>query len=269
MAKMLKIASIGTGLPIVFIHGWGLNSGVWQPCIELLKDKYQVITVDMPGFGINVDYQLSPYTLADIASTIHEAVGQPAVYIGWSLGGMVATEIACQFQESVKGLVTVASTPCFVEENTNEDQADWPGIKAEVLALFHRQLEQDTQKTINNFLKIQAMGSPHLRDDIKLIRNLVMQYPMPSKETLDDSLKFLEQEDQRSVLAKVSLPFLRMYGKLDGLVPKAVICQIDELAPKSEKVLFEKASHAPFISNLNEFNEALTKWLDNHFIDVE
>ncbi len=263
MAKMLKIASIGSGLPIVFIHGWGLNSGVWQPCIELLEDKYQVITVDMPGFGINVDYQLSPYSLEKIASTIHASVGQPAVYIGWSLGGMVATEIACQFPESVKGLITVASTPCFVEKDTSDEQAYWPGIKAEVLALFHRQLEQDTQKTINNFLKIQAMGSPHLRDDIKLIRNLVMQYPLPSKETLDNSLKFLEQEDQRDMLAKVSTPFLRMYGKLDGLVPKTVICQIDELATQSEKVIFEKASHAPFISNLTEFSDALTGWLDD------
>lgn len=252
---MLKIASVGTGLPIVLIHGWGLNSGVWQPCAEELKQNFEVITVDLPGFGLNVDHNVAPYTIENIAVSIHETIGKPAVYCGWSLGGIVATTIATQFPDSVKGLITVASSPCFVE------QENWPGIKQEVLSLFHRQLEQDTQKTINNFLKIQAMGSPHIRHDIKLIRDLVMQYPMPSKQTLDNSLKFLEEEDLRPLLSQVSVPFLRIYGKLDGLVPRNVISRIDELAPQSEKIVFDKASHAPFISDITLFSSKLSSWL--------
>ncbi len=255
MAKILKIASVGSGLPIVLIHGWGLNSGVWQPCAKQLKGDFEVITVDLPGFGLNVEHDVSPYTIENIAKTIHQTIGKPAVYCGWSLGGLVATTIATLFPDSVKSLVTVASSPCFVE------QENWHGIKPDVLSLFHRQLEQDTQKTINNFLKIQAMGSPHIRQDIKLIRDLVMRYPMPSKETLNNSLKFLEQEDVRSLLPKISVPFLRIYGKLDGLVPRNVISQVDELAPQSEKIVFDKASHAPFISDITLFSSELSAWL--------
>jgi len=252
---MLKIASIGSGLPVVFIHGWGLNSGVWQPSIELLKEHYQVITVDIPGFGLNTDVKLSPYSIENISEAILKQIEQPAVYVGWSLGGLVACQIAHQFPQNVKGLVTIASSPCFVE------QSNWPGIQQEVLTLFHRQLEKDTEKTINNFLKIQAMGSPHIRQDIKLIRELVMQYPLPSKETLDQSLIFLETIDQRDLLANIKPPFLRLYGKLDSLVPKAVIAQIDALSSNSTKHVFEKASHAPFISDLEAFVTTLSSWL--------
>lgn len=257
---MLKFTNSGAGLPIVFIHGWGLNSGVWQPSVKLLEQSFRVITVDLPGFGANVDHQISPYTITNIAKHIADIIDEPAIVIGWSLGGMIATELACQFPKKVIGLVTVASTPCFVE------QENWPGIKPEVLTLFHRQLEEDTQKTINNFLKIQAMGSPHLRNDIKQLRELIMQYPMPNKTTLDLSLRFLEEEDQRQQLKHITQPFLRIYGKLDGLVPKAVIEKVALLAPASDVVIFEKASHAPFISELEHFVDTLSSWLKHRIL---
>ncbi|GLX78718.1 pimeloyl-[acyl-carrier protein] methyl ester esterase [Thalassotalea insulae] len=256
MAEMLKIASIGAGTPIVLIHGWGLNSGVWQPMVEQLQHQFKMITIDIPGYGENLDIELSPYTIEHIAQHMVETVAEPAIYLGWSLGGLVASQIAFQFPEMVKGLVTVASTPYFVK------QQNWPGIEANVLQLFHRQLNQDIKKTIDNFLKIQAMGSPHVRQDIKLIRDLVMQYPMPSAYTLDLSLSFLEQVDQRQILAEISVPLLRIYGKLDGLVPKAVIPLVDKLVPNSEKVIIERASHAPFISELKVFTESITQWIN-------
>jgi len=255
MAETLKISSQGSGLPLVFIHGWGLNSAVWQPSVEVLKENFEVITIDLPGFGANVDQPLAPYTLAKSAALVQQAVAKPAVYIGWSLGGLVASEIALKFPEQVKALVTVASSPCFVEKD------DWLGIKPDVLALFHRQLAEDTAKTINNFLKIQAMGSPHLRHDIKLLRELVMQFSMPTKTTLDESLQLLETVDHRQRLVEISMPFLRLYGKLDGLVPRKAIEAITVLSPNSDVVIFEQASHAPFISHPNEFHKALTAWL--------
>ncbi|WP_241242127.1 pimeloyl-ACP methyl ester esterase BioH [Thalassotalea sp. G2M2-11] len=255
---MLKISSVGEGIPLVFIHGWGLNSGVWQPSVEQLQQKFQVITVDLPGFGLNVEAQVTPYTIETIAQQIVQSVDQPAVYIGWSLGGLVATHIAYHYPKVTKGLVTIASTPYFVKHES------WPGIEANVLQLFHRQLSQNIEKTIDNFLKIQAMGSPHIRQDIKQVRQLVMQYPMPTAQTLDTSLQFLEQVDQRELLASIQVPFLRMYGKLDGLVPKAVIPLIDQLSLSSEHYIFNQASHAPFISDLVEFVEQLTGWLERH-----
>ena len=182
MAERLKIASQGQGIPLVFIHGWGLNSAVWQPCLEQLKSDFEVITVDLPGFATNNSYQVSEYSLVEIADAIQQAIGKPAVYIGWSLGGLVASQITLTHPEQVVGLVTVASSPQFVEREA------WPGIKESVLAMFHQQLAQDTTKTISNFLKIQAMGSPHIRQDIKKLRDLVMQYEQPNQQVLDLSL---------------------------------------------------------------------------------
>jgi pimeloyl-[acyl-carrier protein] methyl ester esterase len=251
-----------SNIPLVFIHGWGLNSAVWQPTIKILQQDVDIITVDLPGFGLNINHKLNDYSLENVANEIQSAVGMPAIYVGWSLGGLVATQLALSFPEKVLACVTVASSPCFLSQE--REASSWPGILPSVLTMFYQQLAQDTKKTLEGFLKIQAMGSPNIRQDIKTIRNLVMQYPVPTEQTLSDSLKLLEKVDLRNDLSRLTLPFLRLYGRLDSLVPKAAIAQIDDLLPNSDKHIFDKASHAPFISHGDEFNEVLLSWAQKH-----
>jgi pimeloyl-[acyl-carrier protein] methyl ester esterase len=248
--------------PLVFIHGWGLNSAVWAPIIEKSQENFEIITIDLPGFGLNINHTLNNYSLVNIAKEIQSTVNTPAVYIGWSLGGLVATQIANSFPEKVLGCVTVANSPCFL--NKESEVSSWPGISSNVLQMFYQQLAQDTKKTIEGFLRIQAMGSPNIRQDIKTLRNLVMQHPLPTEKVLNDSLQVLETSDLREKLSVLTLPFLRLYGKLDTLVPKAAIEHIDKLQPNSQKHIFEKASHAPFISHPEEFSEILLLWLHQH-----
>jgi pimeloyl-[acyl-carrier protein] methyl ester esterase len=255
-------------IPLVLIHGWGLNSAVWQPLIDNLSDEFidtfAIITLDLPGYGVNVEKKLSAYSLENICQCIANIVNQPAIYLGWSLGGLVATEMALRFPEQVLALITVASSPCFIEMTTEKDGIsllEWPGIKPKVLAAFHQQLQVDIKKTISGFLKIQAMGSPHIRQDIKQITQLVFQHEMASKNTLDQSLKLLESSDFRQQLQGVSQPFLRLYGEGDSLVPKAVIAQITKLTEHSDQHIFKQASHAPFISHADDFKQVLSKWL--------
>ncbi len=255
---------------LVLLHGWGLNSAVWQPFIDSLPDSFfndfNIITIDLPGFGNNVNKEINPYSIDNICQYIANTVTESAVYLGWSLGGLIATEMAINYPEKVIGLVTIASSPYFLEEKgqkIEEKQLIWPGIKAKVLDSFHHQLQVDIQKTITNFLKIQAMGSPHIRQDINKISELVFQYDMANKTTLEQSLMLLESSDYRQQLSSITQPFLRLYGDADSLVPKAVIDKVAQLAPASDFHRFKQASHAPFISHLDDFTVVLTHWLIN------
>ena len=53
------------------------------------------------------------------------------------------------------------------------------------------------------------------------------------------------------------MPFLRLYGRLDGLVPRKIVPLLDDLWPESESILFDKAAHAPFVSHPAAFCEPL------------
>ncbi|WP_371374816.1 pimeloyl-ACP methyl ester esterase BioH [Thalassotalea aquiviva] len=255
MTEKLKIDSIGQGTPLVFIHGWGLNSGIFEPMAARFTATHTVYNLNLPGFGRNQDVSVSPYDLSFIAELVARSIPDNAIIVGWSLGGLVAKELALHHSKKVKALVTITSSPCFTEG------LNWPGITPSVLQYFQQQLMVNSEQTINNFLKIQAMGSSSVRQDTKAIKALMEQYPTPDSASLVSALKLLETVDLRCKISQIEVPFLRLYGRLDTLVPKDMISQMDKIAPNSDCYVFHHASHAPFISHSDEFYQVLNDWL--------
>ena len=254
MKPALHVEKFGQGPALVLIHGWGLNGGVWEKLKKQLSSSYTLYCVDLPGFGFSSQCNVS----ADIkqwAAKVVDVIEEPAVWLGWSLGGLVAMQAAISFPKQVNGLITVASSPKF-------SQAEhWPGIKNDVITLFTKQLAHDFSLTLERFLAIQAMGSVTAKQDIKSLKAVLSQRPLPSKQSLHDGLTLLNDVDLRHKLDDVNVPFLRMYGRLDSLVPKSVISLVDDLSKKSEKYIFDKASHAPFISHMQEFIDVLHQFM--------
>ncbi|MCP5077676.1 MAG: alpha/beta fold hydrolase, partial [Psychromonas sp.] len=56
-----KSRVVGQGKDLVLLHGWGVNSAVWQPVVELLGKHFRLHLIDLPGFGESkavADYSL-------------------------------------------------------------------------------------------------------------------------------------------------------------------------------------------------------------------
>ncbi|WP_051563867.1 pimeloyl-ACP methyl ester esterase BioH [Enterovibrio calviensis] len=239
----------GQGSDLILIHGWGMNSAVWQNILPALTPHYRVHCVDLPGYGFS--QPTDAFSLQEMAHCLLNNSPQESIWAGWSLGGMVATQAALMAPERVKGLVTIASSPRFAAEH------GWRGIKPEVLQAFTKQLAGDFKTTVERFMALQAMGSPTARQDIKWLKQSVLSHPAPQPEALEAGLGILADADLRPHLHDISMPWLRMYGRLDGLVPVKVAQELDVLAPQSQRQIFANASHAPFISDPAHFTQAL------------
>ena len=248
--KNLWWQTTGTGnCHLVLLHGWGLNAGVWH-CIEKeLASHFTLHLVDLPGFGRSRDY--GAMSLEEMAQQVLAQAPQKAVWLGWSLGGLVASRVALDHPERVQALVTVASSPCF------SAQEEWPGIRPEVLAGFQQQLSEDFQRTVERFLALQTMGTDTARQDARTLKSTVLSLPMPDVGVLNGGLEILKTTDLRALLAELDLPHLRLYGYLDGLVPRKIVPLLDARWPRSESQVIAKAAHAPFISHPQEFCQAL------------
>lgn len=245
----------GTGFDIVFLHGWGMNSGAFTSFTPYLSDNFTVTTIDLPGFGENAEHVPSPYNTDTLAQAILPLLPEHCVLIGWSLGGLVAQKIALLAPEKLAGLVTMASTPRFIAGPS------WPGIAADLLNMFEAQLEKNYQKTLERFLAIQAMGSETAKQDIKAIRQQVTQYPDPAEEALKKGLRILSTEDMRQEIGRIAVPTLRVYGRLDSLVPTSGIDNICNLQPQADTVVLPHASHAPFISHPQQTADILFNFI--------
>lgn len=237
----------GSGPALILIHGWGLNGAVWQPVTELLAEHFSVYLVDLPGFGHSP--AIEPLSLDGMVQAITAQVPERAIWLGWSLGGLVAKYAAIHQPQQVAGLITVASSAHFIAKS------EWPGIQAKVLDGFASGLQQDFKKTLQQFLAIQAMGSEKAKQDIKQLRELLATRPLPQLSALEQGLALLQSQDLRDELAQISMPWLQLYGRSDALVPKAAMQQHAELHPAATQYLFASSSHAPFISEKQLFAE--------------
>ncbi len=257
LAKSLKIHSFGSGSDLVLLHGWGTNSGAFKQWIELLTSDYKVTLIDLPGFGINHDVLPETYTLQSVCDLVVPVVPRNAVLLGWSLGGLVAQQLAIKLGDLVKGLVTIGSSPCFVQK------ANWTGIKSEVLGAFATQLDTSYEKTLERFLAIQAMGSDNARVEARLLKKAITQYPSPASKALHGGLDILAKSDLRSELERIPVPTLRLYGKQDSLVPVAAADAIQQLHLQSEKVILSSAAHGPFISHPEQTANLVSQFVND------
>ncbi|QSX33732.1 pimeloyl-ACP methyl ester esterase BioH [Shewanella avicenniae] len=247
--------AVGNGQPLVLLHGWGVNSSIFLPLLEHLH-QYSCLAIDLPGFG---DSNAVEGDFEEWVDAIAAHIPSQSLVLGWSLGGLLATRIAQRYPDLVSGLITVASSPCFLAE----PEQQWPGIAAPVLQQFEQQLLQDLPKTVERFLALQAMGSETARDDIKRIRELVLARPQPQASALEQGLAMLGSVDLRDSLKQVNSPWLRIWGKLDGLVPRRVVPLLNtemNQGVDATDVIINKASHAPFISHTDEFLRHFQQW---------
>jgi len=241
----LSITSQGHGKPLILLHGWGFSSQIWTPLIPLLTHHYRVICIDLPGHGQSLWTPLCN-DLNHVIENLVRFTPPNAIWLGWSLGGLLALAVLQKHPEHVKQLLLVASTPKFVESE------DWPhGITKEVIAGFAERLHANTTATLARFITLQNLGSPHARQETRALSQYI-QHP-PNTAGLDWGLNLLNTLDLRSVLKNTEKSIHCLFGPKDSLVPLALADYLLENYPHIKTHVLAQAAHMPFFSHPNEF----------------
>ena len=99
----------GTGVPLVFIHGALLNSGLWTRQIETFSDLFECVAYDLRGHGRSGPSDLKRYTVGTFADDLAEMLDalelRRPILCGLSMGGMIAQSFAAKYPERVRALV--------------------------------------------------------------------------------------------------------------------------------------------------------------------
>lgn len=240
----MHIETVGSGAPLVLIHGWALHGGVFAPLVERLSDTFQLHLVDLPGHGHSRD-SATPLTLDACAQEIL-AQTPPAVWLGWSLGGLVALHAAAR-SSRVRGLVMIAATPRFVRG------VDWPhAVEPSVFLQFGDELQQDYRGTLERFLALDTIGSEHARAELRTLKETLYARGEPSPLALQQGLKLLEESDLRADLSALSVPNLWISGRRDRLVPPNGMRDAAAQAPHSRYLDIAGGGHAPFLGQADQ-----------------
>ncbi|MGD2118803.1 MAG: pimeloyl-ACP methyl ester esterase BioH [Chromatiales bacterium] len=243
----------GNGPALVLLHGWGMNAAVWQPLLAELESTYSVTRIELPGHGHSA-YSASEQSLTDWAEAALEAAPADAIWLGWSLGGLVALQAALLAPQSMRALLLLSATPKFA-------QADgWPCAMAPaVLQQFADSLSQDSQATLSRFLSLQTKGMADARGMLKQLRAGFAERPVASEAALSTGLQLLRDSDLRDRLYNIDVATSWIFGARDTLTPACVASQVQSLMPAASIHVLDGAAHVPFMSHWPQCFEVLQR----------
>ena len=210
--------------PLALIHGWGLCGKIFTPIIPILSKDFHLYVIDLPGYGVN--HNIPSNHTESILNSLNDTIPKNINILGWSLGGMLATEYASFYPSCINKLITVA----------------------------------DSRQVAQKFVTIQSIGSPSIKNDIKLIKQLISQMPETKYYELQYGLKLLLDMDLRAYTDRITCPSLHIYGAKDRLVP---ILNSNCWPHKDDTLIytFKESSHAPFISETELFCKIIKKFI--------
>ena len=216
---------------LILLPGWGLGVSPLEPLAAALQGLDEHLHVQIEPLPV-----LDSSDLGEWLDELDAILPDDAWLGGWSLGGMLASELAARRGERCCGLLTLASNPCFVAHE------GWPrAMPAQTFDSFLAGCHADSQVTLKRFGLLCAKGA---EDPRGLARLLVSGAPQTPSGALMTGLELLAQLDTREALLAYRGPQLHLFAGMDGLVPAEAASDLLTLLPDVEIGLIEQAGHA-------------------------
>lgn len=241
--------------PVVLLHAFPLNAGMWEEQIAALSPRWRVLAPDLPGFGpteASADDEASIDAWADLVAELVGSLGLgPVVVGGLSMGGYVAFAVRRRHPDLVAALVladtrAAADTPEVLQRRTDQQQKVADGKADEVLdAMVGTLLSEQTQAE---------------RPDVVERARALMGATPPA--TIVAALEAMKQRaDASGELGSIDVPVLVLVGEHDGPSPPSVAQEMAEAVPDGRLEVLPGAGHLSNLEAPEAFNRVLTSFL--------
>ena len=245
-----RYGTAGSGPPVLFVHGWGLDDRPYRPGLRLLAaGGVQVLAPALPGFGgtpalTREDQSFAGY--AEWLASFMDSVGitEPAVVVGHSFGGGVAIAFAHRHPSRTRGLVLVNSV----------GGSAWREQRSVLRSMAERPLWD---------------WGLHLSRDLLPWRQLTRVLPVIVTEAVPNlvrdprafltAARIARSADLTAELEELrdrGLPVAVLWGSQDRVVPEASIDALCEAVGAARTTL--KGGHGWLISEPDRFSEVMT-----------
>jgi pimeloyl-ACP methyl ester carboxylesterase len=259
--------SAGSGPVIVLVHGLTSTSATWANVLPYLAEQFTVIAPDLLGHGESAKPR-GDYSLGAYASGVRDlliALGhERATFVGHSLGGGVAMQLAYQFPEHCDRLVLVSSGGLGREIGLLLRAATLPGSELVLPLLVNDQLI-GAGRAVGRLLgrvglRVHTDLGEVLRGHASLSDGEARSAFLHTLRTIVDPLGQRVDASDRLYLAQ-AVPFLVMWGERDPIIPVEHARAAHRLVPGSRLEIFPDAGHFPHLDDPLRFVRLLTDFM--------
>jgi 3-oxoadipate enol-lactonase len=229
-------SALGEGEPIVLLMGLGCSSAMWFRLAPRLATKHRVILIDNRGVGqtrttLSLVHRITQMA-DDVAAVINAAGESSAHVLGFSMGGMIAQELAISHSELIRSL-TLIGTNCGRPYATL--------AKQHVIELLFSKNEQSAEASMQLMRPhTYAKTTPQARIDEDFLVRLA-NYPTP--RGYQAQLFGLMGWSSYTHLREIDCPTLILHGEADELIPPENGRMLAEKIPHAEIIEFAESSH--------------------------
>lgn len=254
----------GKGRPIVLIHGWGCSGRFYKKNVEGLKDRYEVITMDMRGHGRS-SKMLDGYSIDRMAKDIHEVIEylglKDVLLMGWSMGGPTMLSYWKQFGKDrghLAGLGLIDMTP-FPFSPGEWNSHSLRNYNTEGFNQFAKSIQTDHAAFIKAFSQNIFQGGK-IPEGFDWMKDEMMKLPVPIGIALYCDYCYSDYTD---VLGTITVPTIVLSSN-SGIFPRSIEqgTWIASQVPHGEFVPFEKGGHLLFWIESEKFNKAVSSFFD-------
>lgn len=247
----MKVFDKGTGVSLLFIHGFPLNSGAWEKQLTLFSNEFRVIAPDLRGFG-GTKASGEKTSMTEFADDLNELLTKlkvpSAILIGHSMGGYVALNFATRYPARTRGLVLVSTKagPDSPETVTKREENAVKALNGEGQAI----VDDMAAKMLST--KSEVGGVAAAKKAMEPIQPQGMANALRGMAVRPDSAP---------LLLTLEVPTLIITGDADALIPAEESKKMALQIPKAELSVISGAGHLIALEKPIEFNAVLKKWL--------
>ena len=251
----LAFVDQGNGPPVVLVHGFPLDHGMWNAQINALLKAHRVIAVDLRGFGQSevTAGKVTMEQFADDLAALLDVLGidEPITLAGLSMGGYVAFAFHHKYASRVRGLVLCDTRAV----------ADTAEVAAGRLAMAER-VEREGPAVLVDTMMPRLFAEATVRQRPELVESLrrVMLGSDP-RAVAAASRGMAERPDVTAGLGQIRCPTLVIVGRHDDISPVDEMRAIAEAIPDAHLVEILDSGHMTTLEQPNEVNRAMLEFL--------
>jgi len=253
----------GTGWPVILLHAFPLNAGMWRPQLEAVPEGWRFIAPDFRGFGatraLDRKMGLPPEDgsqgidqyAADIGDFMDCLKLDDAVIAGLSMGGYVAFAMYRQAPARFNGLVLADTRP----------QADTPAGRDGRAAMRERLAREGTRAVADQMLPKLLSPRAHAEDAalVARVRGMIEDAEPPGVDAA--IVAMMKRPDSTDDLPRIACATLVLVGEADEITPIADAQAMQAAIPRSTLTVVPGAGHLSNLERPDAFGKTLADFL--------